>query len=128
MTATEAFINGFISDPEQRARYNVALLAELNSAATTVSPRDFAEYHLDVQDRKKFLIFLEEQEAPARPFPKDTGLVHTKLRKLRFEFESGVAVLAPPECIDETVKLKQVSNGDTKLEIRDRLTKVQGKR
>lgn len=42
-------------------------------------------------------------------------------------FESGVAVLASPENIGEEVRITELPNGQTKVEVTDRLRKMTGR-
>lgn len=52
--ATEHFINEDVVDPETKARYQVALAAELGGTRTTVSRQAFANTNLDSGDRTAY--------------------------------------------------------------------------
>jgi hypothetical protein len=57
----------------------------------------------------------------------DIYLVRAHLRRIEMAFESGVAVLASPENIGEQVKITELANGQTKVEVTDRLRKMTGR-
>ncbi|WP_298384503.1 nucleoid-associated protein [Ferrimicrobium sp.] len=125
---TESFINDEIADPETKTRYQVALLAELNGTRDKVSIRAFANNNLDVDDRKPFMDRIEEARLPSTEFDKDNHLVRSRLRRIQIAFESGVSVLASPENIGEQVKIVTDStNGQTTVEITDRLKRMNGR-
>ena len=125
--ASEEFISGEVSDPELKAQYETALLAELNSHQGTIAPIDFAERNLQLDDRQKYKDWLNERELPTRQFEKDTDLIKTHLRRISVDFESGVGVLVPPEAINNQVKMSTLEDGRTHLEVRDKITKMRGR-
>ncbi len=125
--ATEAFIAVSVSDPELKARYETALLAELNSEDLTVSPIEFAERNLRLEDRQLYKEWLLENEIDWRPFDKDSQLIKTRLRRVSVDFESGVGVLVPPDAFDDQVELFNMDDGRTRMEILDKLKNVRGK-
>ena len=124
--ATEEFISSYVPDPELKARYETALLAELNNEDRTVSPMAFAERHLRLEDRQLFRECLTENEVDFRPFDKDSELIKTRLRRVSVDFESGVGVLVPPDAFDEQVAVSNMDDGRTRMEILDRLKKIRG--
>ncbi|MGD9116489.1 MAG: nucleoid-associated protein [Dehalococcoidia bacterium] len=126
--ATEGFIHEEIAEPEAKARYEIALLAELGSQAGTFDPRSFARAHLDVEDRQKYIDYLSDASVLPQPFEKDISLIGTHLKRIQLEFQSGLAVLGNPETFKEHVKMKDLDDGRTHLEIEDRVKRLQGKR
>ncbi|MBI4219914.1 MAG: nucleoid-associated protein, partial [Chloroflexi bacterium] len=127
-TATEEFINEKVTDPVRKARYNIALLAELNRTTTTVRPRDFAQQNFEVDDRQSYIEFLRTKDVPTTTVQKDTTLIAGQLRRLQVDFSSGLAVLGPPDSFREHVKMSQLDDGRTRVEIEDRVKRVHGKR
>ena len=95
--ATEDFIRDVISEPEVKARYEIALLAELSSEAKTFAPRSFADRYLRVADRQVYISFLADVEIAPQPFDKDTDLIDTHLKRIQIDFESGIGVLGKPD-------------------------------
>ena len=60
-------------------------------------------------------------------FPKNTELISKKLKKTLYEFGSGIQVVVPNEQAENHIKLTKLEDGETKLEIQDRLKEVKGK-
>lgn len=60
-------------------------------------------------------------------FPKNNAAIEKKLKKTLYEFQSGIRVIAPNDLTDGRIKITNLDNGETKLEIRDRLEEVKGK-
>ena len=125
--ATEEFISSYVSDPEVKARYETALLAELNSEERTLSPIAFAERNLLLDDRQRYRELLSEYDIDSRPFDKDSQLIRNRLRRVSVDFESGVGVLVPPSAFDEQVELSSMDDGRTRMEILDRLKEIRGR-
>ena len=126
--ASEAFIHEDITEPDVKARYEIALLSELSSEDQTFSPKVFAERHLRLPDRQKYLARLEQSDIPPQPFDKDIALVQSHLKRIQLDFESGLALLADPDAFEEHVKITNLDDGRTHVEIEDRMRRVQGKR
>lgn len=125
---TQGFINDSVADPERKARYQVALAAELSSQGSTVSLQTFANSSLEVEDRQPLMNRLREKGLDAPSFQKDVSLIEVHLRRIQFTFESGIAVLTPPNEIGETVKLDLLQDGRTRMQIQDNLKSTQGRR
>jgi hypothetical protein len=119
---TQSYING-ITDPEKKARYEVALLSEMQSQGETLSFLEFASHHLDVEDRDEFAHSLRGSGVPARTFTKDNKLIRNKISKIKLNTEAGVTVLAPPETLDNGVLSVEGSLNDDSavITVRDRL-------
>lgn len=123
----EEFISEEVPDSELKTRYETALIAEMNSERVTISPVSFAEDYLQLNDRNRFLSRLEESDLTTRPFVKDTQLIRNHLRKISYDFQSGVKVMAPLDTIEkELVGVSQMDDGRTHLEVRDNLKDLKG--
>lgn len=123
MDNAEAFINTQVSEPGTQARYETALLAELQSHAGEIRVRQFANQHLDVEHRQSFEDVLRAERVPM-VVPKDVTLVRNRIDRVQWVFESGVSVLAPRDRVD-VVDVTRV--GDlTRLIIEDRLRRTVG--
>lgn len=122
------YINDDIEDPEVKARYQVALAQELSSNRTTVSPEAFANTNLKVADRSRLLERLEEAGVGRRSFPKDLSIVSSALRRIQWQFQHGVVVLATPEQVGSVVQVEGLDDGRTRLAVTDTLKTVQGHR
>ena len=67
------------------------------------------------------------QEVPAQQFEKDTVLIKTRIKRISVDFVSGVGVQFPPSALEEEVRISELDDGRTYLEVRDRLSKMEGK-
>lgn len=128
MQAVEWWINRDVESPEDRSAYSVALISEMNSQRTTVTPSAFASTHLKVKHRKSFLEALSAADAPTKRFVKDTALVESQLRRIRYDVDTGAAVIAPPDTIGDSVRVVSHGDGRTQIQVDGRLQRVQGKR
>ena len=91
----EKFINEKIVDPEKKARYETAVIAELNRKDAEVRLRSFAESNLDVEDRNAFTSAMQGAGVEST-FVKDVHLIKSRIRRMQYEFEAGVKVSYPP--------------------------------
>ncbi len=126
--AAESFINEVVTDPERKAQYEVALVAELNATRASVEPEAFASNNLATEHRQTFMTRLQEAALTAPSFVKDTNLVEPHLRRIQFTFQTGVSVLASPDHIGEQLKVGQEEDGRTRVEITDFLKDMRGRR
>ncbi len=122
--ATQAFINDAITSPDEKARYQIALLAEMSSNKRFINPKEFAKQTFPTEKQNEFLTSVQIDGAQ---FAKDTALVKTHLRRVEMDFVSGIAVLAPPDKFADHIKVVDLEGGDTKVEITDRVVKVKGR-
>lgn len=126
---TERWIAASVHDPVVHATYARALLAEMTSNKTHVTPKSFAEEHLAVAERQDFLSALNSRDAPVHAFTKDTSLIMKRLREIRMTFESGISVFINPEHFEDGIaKLEQddETSGVVTLTIRDRIRRIRG--
>lgn len=126
--ATERFINENVLEPETKARYQVALAAELGGTRTTVSPQAFANTNLEPDDRAAFMESVAESGVTQPSFAKDNSLVASHLRRIQWSFQSGVAVLASPDNVGREIQLEDLDDGRTRLEVTDQLRDLHGHR
>lgn len=122
-TATQEFINT-IPDPEKKARYEIALIAAMNTPGQTMTPGSLAN-QLDTEDRQPFRNVLAQQGAPTGRFDKDNRLIAGQLRQLVFGFErSRLRLSGPPEDVEEFVRINP--EGGAPVEIHDQIDDVRG--
>lgn len=124
----QRYINEDIADPEHKASYQVALAQELSSNRTTVSPEAFANTNLEAVDRAGLLTRLEEAGIGSGSFPKDLAIVRPALRRIQWQFQQGVVVLASPEQVGGVVQVEGLDDGRTRLAVTDTLKDMQGHR
>ncbi len=110
----------------ERVQYHNHVVSEMLSQSPVVSTEQFAENCFPIELRQDFVNHLESKEVAAN-FPKNNTAIEKKLKKTLYEFDSGIRVIAPNDLTDEHIKITNLENGETKLEIRDRLSEVKGK-
>jgi hypothetical protein len=125
--AAETFINDQVDDPQAKAQYQMALLSELQSQRASIRASHFAETHLLVADRKRFISHLEQQGVPTAAIDKNTSLIDSQLSRMQIDFQSGIAVFGTPESFEQHVKMKSLDGGQMRVEIEDRVKKVRAK-
>jgi hypothetical protein len=107
--AAEEFINERIRDPITKGRYQVALLATLQSPQDQIVPDKFGTDHLQPQHRDEFRAYVEQHQIPAAsPFRKDLSL--TPARGFRMTFENGMVLTG--SSVDFTQRL-EIHSGNT---------------
>lgn len=127
--ATQDWINDAVAEPEKKARYEIALLQQMNATATTIVPNSFAKDNLDVSDRQNYRRYLQEREAPSTRFDKDLKLVERRVRQMSMAFEqSDLRLSGSSEAIDRYVKVKPDDAEGAPVEIHDRVKRVRGGR
>lgn len=116
----EKFINDHIDDPEKKARYETAIIAELNRYDAEVRLRPFAEGNLDVEDRSAFVQAMRDAGV-APSFVKDVDLIRSRIRRMQYEFEAGVKVSYPADTPEGVVTVAGRGDGRTELQVVDEL-------
>lgn len=125
--ASQKWIEATIAEPEKKARYEIALLGEMNRQANTLSPNKFANENLDTGDRKSYREFLEEAAAPLATIEKDLKLVAPRVRRLSMRFaESKLKLSGTPEDVEKFVTVNPLDSDRAPVEIHDRIDGVSG--
>jgi hypothetical protein len=124
--ASEEFINNEVGDSAKKAKYEIALLAMLNSQENTIKPRQFVDQHFEVCDRQHLIKYLGKSGVPIVSFPKDIELIQNKLKQVCIQFNSGMRVLGPPEVIEERIRLTKAEDGSTHVQFNDQLNELRG--
>jgi hypothetical protein len=118
--ATQGFINT-LPNPEKQARYEIALLATMNSPTKSLKFGAIGS-QFDTQDRKPYEQYLIQADAPTGSFDKDTRLIAAQLKQLVFGFKkTRLRLSGPYEEVQKVVKHKQ-----GKTEIDDEVKDVRG--
>ena len=122
--AAQTFINEDVTDPEDKGRYEIALISELQSNAKTFEIQGFADHNLKAHHRERFLARVAKEGVARERIVKDLGMIGGVLKRIQVQFESGVAVVAKPAAFQEQVHMKSLPDGRTRLEIEDRLREI----
>lgn len=126
-TSAQNWITGF-DDPEKRGKYEIALLADLNSTTSIVNPVLFANNYLEASDRASFRDQLQNDEIDLAPFPKDTALVASQIKRLSVTFEdSTLRVVGSADDVAEQVTINPTES-EVAVEIRAPVKDIRGGR
>jgi hypothetical protein len=105
VTSANDSFNTDVTSPEKRGRYQVALVAAMQSQTADIVPRTFANEHLEPLDRPAFLARVEKSGlAPDAAFPKDTSLV--KIDRFKLTFDSGMVLVGDMEAFEQKVRVR----------------------
>lgn len=112
--ANEAF--GEVVDVRARGKYQVGLLAELESASTDICPKVFAKKYIgDARDRQDFLAHMEDEGLPPdRSFLKDTRLVNLDSFYVTFE-GTALRLIGDHKDLEKNVELPSDTDPDLKV-------------
>ena len=126
--ATQEFIRDDVTDPQEKIRYQIALVAELQNSSSSISPEGFANSHIATEGRIKFLERMQESGITSHSFPKDLKLIEQMLHKIQWTFEGGISVIAPPDQVGDRLRMEGEADGRTKMEIVDHLRDIKSHR
>jgi len=125
---SQEWVNKTVKDPLKKARYAIAIFAELQSERRTISIEKFASEHLSTFDQDSYVSYLVEGGVPRATFDKDISLVRPHLEKLQFAFANGAVVAFPVSALDdESVKIEPAEGNKTTLTITGEMREVKGK-
>lgn len=117
--ANESF-NHDVQSPERRGRYQVAVLAALQSNTVDIRPSTFALHNLEPEDREPFLARLRAVGIdPDVAFEKDTSRV--KMSRFRMTFHSGMVLVGNQNALDHHVVLPEQQDSGEPVILNDRI-------
>lgn len=127
MDAAESFFNAKVADSSTRARYEIALLSEMQSHSPNIRVRQFAAAHLDLDDRAAFEHAIVDAGVPTN-VPKDVSLITNRIEAIQWLFEDGISVVAPPASA-QRVSAESLNDetARTRLTIEGRLRRTSGR-
>lgn len=119
---------GTVTDPVKAARYEVALLSEMQSQRTNLSVNSFARAHIDLDDRETFRKLLEREGVVNAPFTKDVTLIESSIVRVKIQTSRHATVLAPPDMYHDGSLTITRSDGSevSQILISDRVTSFSG--
>lgn len=115
-------------DPEATAEYEIALLSEMQNRSPRISPEQFAQRHLREEHRDDYISKIHASGLPVKGFTKDTRLITSSIRRVKFQTGRGATVLVPPPMYEDgSVAVTDVDGTDDSLiTITDRISSVSG--
>ncbi len=124
---TQKYINEIIESPEQKGELLNHLLSELTNRNRTTNPTEFARRVLPANQQDEYIGYIQENGAQISSFPRDCSMIENKLRKIQYDFASGISVFGLKEAINSKSSIVEMENGQTKMEIVDQLAQVRTK-
>jgi hypothetical protein len=70
-----------------------------------VDPARFADNSIAAEEHQNFIDHLEARGVRTARFPKDTVNIEGRIKRLAYNFESGIKLVGPPEAMDEHVRI-----------------------
>lgn len=113
----QQFINDRVTAPENKAAYELALIAEMQSQSPQFDPRHFAARHLKGKDAKGFLDYLEGGDVEVRVFDKDTKQIEGQIKQMAIEMVSGIRVSGPREEWKKSVDVSERGDGGARVTV-----------
>ncbi|MGC2372373.1 MAG: nucleoid-associated protein [Solirubrobacteraceae bacterium] len=95
-----------LDNPALELEYRAALTAELLRPSQTISPTEFAERHLRVDDRQRYLDYLGERGVAELAVDKDTHLIDQLLRRIIVKTGHGIRISGPPDVLNQRVTIE----------------------
>lgn len=128
--ATERFLDASerwlaqLPDPEKQARYEIALLAQLQSAQASVSVPNFADNNIDADDYQSYRQFVTGQGVRWSTLRKDVSGIESRIKRVAYAFESGIKIVGRREAVEQHVAVETLDEGRARVVVEDELTRV----
>ncbi len=121
---TIQFINGSDISSEQKTEVHTHLISELTNNSSTINPLDFAHRSLPADKIQSYMDKLVANKISPHTFSKDNKLIQDRIKKVQYEFESGIKILGEKDVVREKLTFHGTEDGKTRIEFIDALTKV----
>jgi hypothetical protein len=121
---TMQFLNEEDIQAEIKTQFHTHLISELTNNNNMINPLEFARRSLPHDKVQRYMDKLDENKVTHTTFTKDNGLIKDKIRKVQYEFESGIRILGQQQIVTEKITLHNTEDGKTRVELEDFLTKV----
>lgn len=124
---TQRYINERVSSPEKKGELLGHLFSELTCQSPSLNPSEFARRYLPTTRRDEYLAFVSEGNISFGSFNKDITLIVDKLKRIQYDFSSGITIYGTRAAFDSKSRIIDMDNGDMKIEIVDTLKQVKSK-
>ncbi len=125
LTVSEAWIAG-IPDAEKQARYEVAVLAQLQSAARSVNVPQFADMNIDEDDHQSFRDAIRGGGLRWTTLAKDTTAIQGRIKRVAYNFASGIKIVGRPEAVEEHIQVENLEDRRARVTVEDELKQIKG--
>jgi hypothetical protein len=113
-----------IPDAEKQARYEVAVLAQLQSAQRSVNVPQFADMNIDERDHQSFRDAVRDGGLRWSSFAKDTTSIENRIKRVAYNFASGIKIVGRPDAVDQHVAVENLPNRRARVTVEDELTRI----
>lgn len=113
-----------IEDTLTQAKYIQDLNSYMQKNSSTLSAQEFADDYLTSDDKKSYILYLEDKKFKLSSFSKDNILVETKIKKITMTFENNITLIGNKGTLDNQVKFEKQPDGITKVEMFSKLKSV----
>jgi len=120
------FLNSAALSDSEKVETHTHLISELTNNAPMINALDFARKCLPQAKAQEFINFLSNSHVPIT-FSKNITLIADRIKKIRYEFECGIKIWGTEDTIKEKLTFSTLDEGKTKIELIDRIKKVESK-
>ena len=114
-------------DPELHARYEIALLSEMQSNGHRISAEGFAATNLEPEHQDQYVSAVMSAGVPRGQFSKDTSLVATEIRRVKVNTERDATIIVPPAMYEDgSLKIENTVGSKTRITIEDDIRSMSG--
>lgn len=124
---TIQFINEADIPAETKTQIYTHLISEHTNNNGTINPLEFARRSLPANKIQSYTDKLSESKVTQATFTKDNSLIYDRIKKVQYEFESGIKIIGEQEVVREKILIRDIEDGKMKIEFIDTLTKVVSK-
>jgi len=122
--ASQRFINEHVAAAEDKARYELALMAEMQSQTTQLDPRQFARRNFKSNDVRPFLEFLESRDLEPRVFDKNIDEIRSRVEQMAVEMVGGIRVSGPRDEWTRAVTVADRANGGARVTVDGKIKRL----
>ncbi|GIE52654.1 hypothetical protein Ani05nite_61880 [Amorphoplanes nipponensis] len=110
------WINDRVENSGSRAKYAIAVMAEVQNNSGDISVDRFAELNMDSDgDADDYANYLNSHSIP-RTFSKDSSLIQNRLEKMQVKFVNGAVVYFPISALDDgSVDIEKLDDRQTQI-------------
>lgn len=124
---TQKYINDKIVSPEKKGALLNHLISDLTDQSEMINPTEFARRALPAEQRDDYIQYIQENGSAIGSFRKECSMIESKLKKIQYNFISGISVFGSQEAISSKSRVFDMENGEMRMEIVDRLKQVRTK-
>jgi hypothetical protein len=125
LDVSESWIAG-IPDPEKQARYEVAVLAQLQSAARSINVPQFADMNIDEDDHQSFRQAVRSGGLRWSTVAKDTAAIGGRIKRVAYNFASGIKIVGRPDAVNAHVQVENLEDRRARVTVEDELKQIRG--